>query len=204
MLAMQGGQKLLLASLNKIKMPSLLKDGEGKVVGALCTQRKDLTSRSMTYVVYATRPRVEGQVAVPITLDDGSELSMFAWAKQTSTHDRRFVYEDRTDVHEIFLANATGFDTEAYYKVQPHERASLDTSVKARLPRFSVWTTKGEVVARGDVAVSEDKKDCWYEMDVAPNMDASLLVCAAIIRALIVDEGPYSIQGSQSAAAAIY
>ena len=204
---MQGGQKLLLASLNKIKMPSLLKDGEGKVVGALCTQREDLASRSMTYVVYATRPRVEGQNAVPITLDDGSELSMFAWAKQTSTHNWRFEYKERIDANEIFLANATGFDTEASYKVKPHGidgHAMYDTSVKARLTRLSVWTTKGELIGRGEVAVSEDKKDCWYEMDVAPNMDASLLVCAAIIRALIVDEGPYSIQGSQSAGAVIY
>lgn len=183
--------------LKKIQMPSLLRDGEGNVVGALCTQRKDMTSRSRTYVVYATQPRVEGQNAVPITLDDGSELSMFAWAKQTSAHNFRVGYEHRTDVHEIFLANATGFDTEASYKVRPHEDNSYDTSVKARLPRFSLWTTKGEVVARGDVAVSEDKKDCWYETDVAPNMDASLVVCAAVMRALIVDELIAKFSGPQ-------
>ena len=160
------------------------------MVGALCTQRKDLDSRSCTYVVYATRPRVEGQNAVPIKLDDGSELSMFAWAKQTSTHDWRFAYDDSIDANEIFLANATGFDTEASYKVKPHARDgyAMYTSVEARLTRLSVWTTKGELIGRGEVAFSEDKKDCWYEMDVAPNMDASLLVCAAIIRALIIDE----------------
>ena len=169
-------------------MPSLLRNGEGKVVGALCSQRKDFDSRSCTYVVYATRPRVEGQNAVRVALDDGSELPMFAWAKQMSTHDWRFPYEDYEDVHKIFLADATGFDTNASYKVKPHDGWSSDTSVKARLPRLTVWTTKGELVAIGDVAVSEDKKDCWYEMDVAPNMDASLLVCAAIIRALLVDE----------------
>ena len=64
----------------------------------------------------------------------------------------------------------------------------MDRPSRRAPPPLTVWTTKGELVARGDVAVREDKKDCWYEMDVAPNMDASLLVCAAIIRALLTDE----------------
>ena len=160
-------------AIERMLRASALCASDGTVVGAVKTEQSDLPKfkdeRSMVF--YSTLALFEGQAAVSITLDlpEGTKTySMYPRFRQVAE-----AYSSGYDA--IYLATPSGFAAERSYRiVLKASKGSPFFVTNVDLQKVAIAKWQGSV----------------YHVQVAQNMDASLVAVAYLVAELLKEECP--------------
>lgn len=194
-------------ALAAMKVPSVIRSADGTVLGAICTAQNKLGiaepdgGGTRSLIALSTQPMHESQEPVDVQLDGTTStagMPMFCWVKQSCSP----VSDKSTgsNTHKLFLASASGgFEPKPSYTfVKRADTLFHDLKVSWKADPFTLTEVEsGAKVATSKVRAEpagpepSELSQCWYEVDVVPGMDASLVALAAIMDGLLVDELAY-------------